>query len=243
MNTPASAIQPISLEQARRQRWQTSFIDSWLRRTVKHFGPINDAEMHDLRSAAHVGALLGQQRWHARPEPERTEDAWKALVARAVRSEVRAAWHRMGHRPKGKREAALKAAIPTVKYAHGSIQERLQDMQEQAFHGVFAGITHGSLGRSSPEDDYITREAQKLDHDRIQFALHRLEDPRERAIAQELLIHGRTLTEACATVGIHDKSARTRIRKTLFKKIRQHAVVFASSRGPLRSRGDGSSSS
>lgn len=235
-------MQPISLEQARRRRWETRFIDSWLRRTVQHFGQINDAEMHDLRSAATVGALLGQQRWDALPEPERTEDAWKTLVARAVRSEVRAAWHRMGHRPKGKREATLKAAIPTVKYAHGSLKERLQDMQEQAFHGVFAGITHGALGTSSPEDDYIAREAQKLDRDRLQFALHRLEDPRERAIAHELLINGRTLTEACAAVGIHDKSARTRIRKTLFKNIRRHAVVFASSRGPLRSRGGGSSS-
>jgi len=230
MSTPSSALAPISLEEARRQRDRmAAFVDKWVRRTAGRYDA-TAAQLEDLRSAGITGALRGQREWEALPEHERDEHGRRVLVARRIETEVRAAWHRMGGRPKGKRAAALEAAThPRIDYEGVSLRERLRDIRAHLNHGVYAGLLHGSLGMDSPEDVYLDREQQSLDRDRLEFALARLEDENDRVLAHQLLIEGRSLTEACAAIGIHDKSKRTRARERLFERMRAHAAAFASS--------------
>ncbi len=240
MNTPSSALAPVSLDEARHQRQETAFIDTWVRRTVRRYRVSAD-QLQELRLAGRLGGVQGQREWQALPAEKRTEENRRILVGRKVKDEVWTAWQQMRKRPKGKRAAALEAAHATTRidYDGQTLRQRLMDMRAHVNHELYAGLLHGSLGLESSEDLYLEREQQKLDRDRVQFALARLESDDDRVLAHELLIEGRSLTEACATIGIFEKSKRTRARKRLFKQLRQHALVFASSRAARLPSSDG----
>lgn len=238
MNTPDSALSPISLEEARQRRRDNAFIEEWIQRSVRRYR-VSGPELRELRSAGTVGALQAVRDWESLPPGERTEERRRQLIARGVRNEVRAAWHAMVGKAQHKRAAALEEATrPGDDYEGLGVRERLRDMRAHMNHDVYAGLLHGSLGMESPEDAYLDAEQEKLDRDRLDFAIARLEDADDQLLAHKLLIEGTSLTDACAAVGIHEKSKRTRARARLLKQMRQHAVVFASSLGPRRKRND-----
>lgn len=239
--TPSSPMAPVPLEEARRIRRRNLFIDKWIRRTLRRYR-VTPAQLEELRAAGQVGALQGEQDWQALPESERTEDKRRAFVATGIRDEVWAAWDAM-NRGKGKRAQALAAAShATLDSDELSFQERLRNIRAHVNHETYAGLLHGSLGLGSPEDAYLAREQEKLARDRVQFAFARLESEQHRVLAQKLLVEKLSLREACAAIGIHEKSARTRARRQLFALLREHASDFASSlaaRHPPNDDGDG----
>jgi len=228
--TPSSPLAPTSLDEARRQRRENEFLEFWVRRTVRRFRVSAD-QLQELRGAGQLGRVKGQREWEALPEDERTEDRRRLCVGRKIKDEVSDSWKGLrGDREMGKRASALAAGThTTLEYEGRTFHDRIQDMRAHMNHEALAGVLHGSLGLESPEDHYINREQQELDRDRVQFAISRLESDDDRTLAHQLLIEGRSLTDACAAVGVLEKSRRTRTRKRLYRELRKHARAFASS--------------
>ncbi len=214
-----------------------AFIDAQVRRAVRRY-TLTETEFEDLRGAGRLGAQQGEHDWRRLPEAERTEDRWRAFVATAIYDAV---WHEFqelrGRR--GKRASALHAATwVDFDNASGSFVDRLAEIKAVANHEWYASSLHGRMGLDSPEDQYIQREEQEDARARARFALARLEREEDRVLAHKLYIEKTTLTEACAAIGIHEKSARTRAHNRLKEQLREHAREFASARARRRT-GDG----
>lgn len=230
-------LQPVSLEDARERRRETRFIEEWVRRVLRTY-QVDPSHLDELRAAGMVGGARGMREWWALPVEERTEGRRSAFVARGVVDEASTYVRQLHGRAGGKRATALQAATFDPG-DHASVEERFHGFYGHLNHHLYAGLLHGTLGLESPEDVYIKREQQDLDRDKVEYALARLEGDDERRFANELLIEERPLKQAAGAVGIHERSKRLRERDKLFKKIRQHVIVFASSVAPRRKPGGG----
>ncbi len=235
LSTP-TGTPPASLDEARERRREARFVEEWVGRIVRRYR-VDPAHREELRAAAALGAARGLREWRALPPERRTEGRRAAFVARAIVDEAAAHVRRLHGRERGKRATALSAATfdPTE---HRSLEDRFQGLCAHLNHQLYSGLITGSLGLESPEDQYLQREQAELDRDKVRFALARLEGEDERRFARALLIEGRPLKEAAASIGIHERSKRLRERDKLFKKLRQHVVVFASSVAARRADGD-----
>lgn len=235
MNTPEAGLRPLSLAQARQQRHDHTFITSWIQRVIRRF-PAHGTERQELTAAGMLGAEEAIHAWEQLPEQERTEQTRRKLIATGIRRAIRASWNATNGRGRSKRAAALQAATwaGAEEFEGISLSQRFVEMRSALNHEAYAGLLHGSLGMESPENAYLDREQQQLDRDRIQFAIARLERPDDRIVAHKLLVEGASLVDACAAVGIHEKSKRSRTRKRIFDELKQHAAAFTSTLGPRR---------
>ena len=219
------------------QRELAAFIDSWVRRSVRRYR-VTPAQLDELRAAGRLGGVKGLQRWLALSEEERTDKRRRIIVARLVKDEVFSAWRAM------QKDARVRDAVTTFVCTEGAhdLRQRFEDMRAHLRREAYASLLSGELRPDSPEDLYLEQEQLEQDRDRVHFALARLDTADERTLARLYLLERRSLTEACAAIGIHDKSARTRARQHLFRMLRRHATTFASqqSRRPPPSDGDSS---
>lgn len=231
-------VAPVSLTQAREHQRRAQFIEEWVRRVLRTFR-VDACHRDDLRAAGRVGGARGMKDWEALPEPERTPERLRTFVARGIVDEASLFLRQTYGRAQGERARALSASVFHAD-DNESLEARFQGICAHLNHETYAGLLHDSLGLESPEDLYLEREQQELDKNKVKYALARLEERDERVFAHELLIEDKPLKEAAAAVGIHERSKRLRERDKLFKKLRQHVVVFASSVAARREpdRGD-----
>lgn len=228
-------LRPISFEEAHERRREALFIEEWVNRLVRANG-VDPSHLEELRGSAAVGGAKGMADWRALPGDEQTLENRSAFVARGIVNAVSAFVRELHGREKGKRAQALSAATFDPD-DNTSIEARFQGFCANANHQLYAGLLHDTLGLESPEDLYIKREQQELDLDKAKYALSRLEDPAEREFAELLLIEEWSFKDAAAAVGIHDRSKARRLRDRVYKQLRQHTVVFASSVAPRRDPG------
>lgn len=228
-------VRPISLEEARESRREAQFIEEWVERIVRTYR-VGPHQAEALRASAMEGGAKGMADWRALPRDARTRENRSAFVARAIVDAAAAFVRKLHGRENGKRARALAAATFDPE-DHASIEARFQGFCANANHQLYAGLLHDTLGLESPEDLYIEREQQELDLDKVKYALSRLEDADEREFVHLFLIEEWSFKDAAAAVGIHDRSKARRFRACVFKKLRQHTVVFASSVASRRDPG------